>query len=558
MTNSKNKRIANYLSASSTFQLGIWCLIAGFGTYFSMYAFRKPFNAVTYEGFEVFGSALKPILIVSQIIGYMASKFIGVKVISELKNNQRSRFMIGFILFSLTMLVGFAFAPIYLKPLFIFGSALPLGMFWGIVFSYFEGRRFTEFFAIGLSISAIVSSGVLKSFSRVLFEYWGFSDFMVPLIAGILFLPIIIFFIWMLAQIPAPQKLDLADRSIRTPLKAKARVALFKKYALGLSLLIIIYVVLTVIRDFRDNYAVELMHENGFAGNPEVFAQSEIIIGILVLLSIALIVKIKSHIKGLKMVLLLCGSGLLLVAVSTFLLEQKLISPFVWMVAQGFGIYAGYVPFQIALFERFLAAFKEPGNVGFLMYISDSSGYLGSVILSLLIQSSTIKINWTDSFVHLSYLGGLMGLIMVILAFNYFQHKWKSNSLNLAKPLLTLSLLFLAFSYPIYSKAGNDPQILWHSSSYSEDELIKSFRHAAAQFPENPEEAKQSFVIAFNQYERLNKKGQKFSEQFYQEALVLSRKMRLISISRRFIDDMNIAYPSKKEHCDCGKCHKEP
>lgn len=523
-----------------------------------MYAFRKPFNAVTYEGFEVFGSALKPILIVSQIIGYMASKFIGVKVISELKNNQRSRFMIGFIMFSLTMLVGFAFAPIYLKPLFIFGSALPLGMFWGIVFSYFEGRRFTEFFAIGLSISAIVSSGVLKSFSRGLFEYWGFSDFMVPLIAGILFLPIIIFFIWMLAQIPAPQKLDLADRSIRTPLNAKARLALFKKYALGLSLLIAIYVVLTVIRDFRDNYAVELMHENGFAGNPEVFAQSEIIIGILVLLSIAMIVKIKSHIKGLKMVLLLCGSGLLLVAVSTFLLEQKLISPFVWMVAQGFGIYAGYVPFQIALFERFLAAFKEPGNVGFLMYISDSSGYLGSVILSLLIQSSTIKINWTDSFVHLSYLGGLMGLIMVILAFNYFQQKWKSNSLILAKPLLTLSLLFLAFSYPVYSNAGNDPQILWHSSSNSEDELIKSFRHAAAQFPENPEEAKQSFVIAFNQYERLNKKGQKFSEQFYQEALVLSRKMRLISISRRFIDDMNIAYPSKKEHCDCGKCHKEP
>jgi len=523
-----------------------------------MYAFRKPFNAVTYEGFEVFGSALKPILIVSQIIGYMTSKFIGVKVISELKNSERSRYMIGFILFSLLMLVGFAFAPVYLKPFFIFGSALPLGMFWGIVFSYFEGRRFTEFFAIGLSVSAIISSGVLKSFSRILIEQWGVNDFMVPLIAGLLFLPVMLFFIWMLAQIPAPQKLDLADRSIRTPLNAKARIALFKKYALGLSLLIAIYVVLTVIRDFRDNYAVELMHENGFAGNPEVFAQSEIIIGILVLLSIALIVKIKSHIKGLKMVLILCGSGLLLVAVSTFLLEQKLISPFVWMVAQGFGIYAGYVPFQIALFERFLAAFKEPGNVGFLMYISDSTGYLGSVVLSLLIQSSSIKINWTDSFVHLSYLGGIMGLIMVILAFNYFQLKWKSLSTCLVKPVVSLSIIFLFFSLSAYSKIGDAPKLIECSASKIEKELLMSFQKASNQFTTNPDEAKQSFVIAFNQYDKLNKKGQKFSEQFYQEVLVLSRQMRLISISKRFIDDMNIAYPSKKEHCDCGKCHKEP
>jgi hypothetical protein len=523
-----------------------------------MYAFRKPFNAVTYEGFEVFGYGLKPILIVSQIIGYMASKFIGVKIISELKNNQRSRFMVGFILFSLTMLVGFAFAPLYLKPLFIFGSALPLGMFWGIVFSYFEGRRFTEFFAIGLSISAIVSSGVLKSFSRVLFEYCGFSDFMVPLIAGILFLPIIIFFIWMLAQIPAPQKLDLADRSIRTPLNSKERRALFKKYALGLSLLIAIYIVLTVIRDFRDNYAVELMHENGFAGNPEVFAQSEIIIGLLVLLSIAFLVKIKSHIKGLKMVLILCGSGLLIVSISTLLLEQKIISPFVWMVAQGIGIYVGYVPFQIALFERFLAAFKEPGNVGFLMYISDSMGYLGSVVLSLMIQSSDVKLNWTVSFVQLSYFGGFIGLILVILAFNYFQHKWKSRSSNLIKPVVSLSLLFLFFALPAYSKIGEESLLIEYSASKSEKELLKSFQKASDQFTANPNEARKSFGIAFDHYTQLYTKGQKFSEEFYHDVLVISREMRLISIARRFIEDMNETYPSNKEHCDCGKCHKEP
>ncbi len=57
-----------------------------------MYAFRKPFSVGT---FAVPGVSFMPeidykvLLIISQVIGYTLSKFIGIKVVSELEGNYR-------------------------------------------------------------------------------------------------------------------------------------------------------------------------------------------------------------------------------------------------------------------------------------------------------------------------------------------------------------------------------------------------------------------------------------------------------------------------------------
>ena len=63
--------------------LTLWASVAAFSTYFSMYAFRKPFTAGTYEDMSVWGIDLKIMLIIAQVLGYMLSKFIGIKIISE-------------------------------------------------------------------------------------------------------------------------------------------------------------------------------------------------------------------------------------------------------------------------------------------------------------------------------------------------------------------------------------------------------------------------------------------------------------------------------------------
>ena len=64
-----------------------------------MYAFRKPFTAGTYKGLELLGVDYKVALIILQLIGYVISKFIGIKFIAGADNstNNFSPFMIFFI-----------------------------------------------------------------------------------------------------------------------------------------------------------------------------------------------------------------------------------------------------------------------------------------------------------------------------------------------------------------------------------------------------------------------------------------------------------------------------
>ena len=73
-----------------------YAMAAAFSTYFSMYAFRKPFTAGTFEGvdalvFPVVGAvAYKTIIIITQVLGYCTSKFLGIKIISEMTPQKRS------------------------------------------------------------------------------------------------------------------------------------------------------------------------------------------------------------------------------------------------------------------------------------------------------------------------------------------------------------------------------------------------------------------------------------------------------------------------------------
>ncbi|MDZ7935069.1 MAG: DUF5690 family protein [Emticicia sp.] len=88
------------LLKKSEILLTIWCIIAAFGTYFCMYAFRKPFTTGLYENYELWGVGYKTILIISQVFGYMLSKIIGIKVIAELKSKRRIALIISLIVFA--------------------------------------------------------------------------------------------------------------------------------------------------------------------------------------------------------------------------------------------------------------------------------------------------------------------------------------------------------------------------------------------------------------------------------------------------------------------------
>jgi hypothetical protein len=179
--------IKQLLGTSKPFFIA-WCMVAAFGTYFCMYAFRKPFNAGIYQGLTLWDIHYKTILIIAQVFGYMLSKFMGIKVISELKSASRTKLIIGLILFAEIALLLFGLVPHPYNFVCLFLNGLPLGMIWGIVFSYLEGRKFTEILAIGLSISLIVSSGILKTFYFDVKEWFPYlSEFWMPFVIGLIF-----------------------------------------------------------------------------------------------------------------------------------------------------------------------------------------------------------------------------------------------------------------------------------------------------------------------------------------------------------------------------------
>ena len=111
--------IKQLLTGSKAFFI-VWCMVAAFGTYFCMYAFRKPFNAGTYEGLSLWGINYKVVLIIAQVFGYMISKFIGIKVISELKAASRTQLIIGLILFAEIALLFFGLVPHPYNFVFLF------------------------------------------------------------------------------------------------------------------------------------------------------------------------------------------------------------------------------------------------------------------------------------------------------------------------------------------------------------------------------------------------------------------------------------------------------
>ena len=112
--------------------LGLWAVAAAFGTYFCMYAFRKPFAVGTWEG-EVELPGVGPLdykilLIISQIAGYCVSKFLGIKIVSEMPPAKRALAILAFVGIAELALVLFALTPAPWNAVFLFmnGSALTL------------------------------------------------------------------------------------------------------------------------------------------------------------------------------------------------------------------------------------------------------------------------------------------------------------------------------------------------------------------------------------------------------------------------------------------------
>lgn len=407
----------------------IWAMVAAFGVYFCTYAFRKPFTAGLYDGYYIFGLNYKVILILTQVLGYMSSKLIGVKVISALKPKRRVPLIFSLILISQFGLVLFAVLPEKIAWVAMFINGLPLGMVWGVVFSFLEGRKVTEMLALGLSANMILTSGVLKTSYFYIQNFLGISEFVMPATMGFIFLLPLIGFVWMLSVLPAPTAEDKALRSKRIPMKKRHKRLAMGRYGFGIVLIIGIYAMLTTIRDFRDNFAVEIWQEIDPDQSFTVFAKVETYIACFVLFGIGLLTLVKDNRKAYLLICSLFFASFLCIGVSTYWYEQTAISAFNWMLLLGLGLFFPYLLIQIAFFERIIALFEIKGNVGYFVYLCDSVGYLGSVGILFYKEFAGDSLTWSGILLAFASITATLGGILSIFQLAFFSWKYLKGKL---------------------------------------------------------------------------------------------------------------------------------
>lgn len=402
-----------------------YAVLAAFSTYFCMYAFRKPFAAASFEGQRFLGSDvdLKTAFVISQILGYALSKWIGIKVVSEVTRRRRARMLIGLVLAAEGALLVFAVVPRDLAVVAIFLNGLPLGMVWGLVVGYLEGRRTSELLLAGLSVSFIVASGAVKDVGRWLMSDHGVPERLMPFGVGLLFLLPFAGSVWMLDKLPPPDEDDERERARRAPMDGARRRAFLRDLAPGIGLLLVVYFFLTAYRDFRDNYGVEIFAELGYSAEPALFTQTEIPVALGVLAALAALNLVEDNRRGLVGAFAIMLAGAALMAGGTLALDAGWVSGATWMVLVGLGSYLVYVPYGSVLFDRLVASTGLVATAVFTIYVADAVGYTGSIGVQLYRDLADSDATRLSFFVTLTYAVSLVGGACLALSCAYFLRK---------------------------------------------------------------------------------------------------------------------------------------
>lgn len=411
----------------------VFAAAAAFGAYFAMYGFRKPFTAGISTTTSWFGLDSKTVLVGAQVLGYTISKFVGIRFCSAIQASRRASALLGLVGTAWLALLVMPLVPTSLQPLCLLANGLPLGMVFGLVMGFLEGRRLTEAAAAGLCASFIVADGFAKSVGSLLLGA-GMPWEWMPAAAGGVFAPLLLASVWLLRRVPPPDAADVAARAERAPMTSADRSRFLHRHGLGLGLLVVAYLGITVMRSVRADFAPELWQQLGYAGQPAVFTTSELLVALLVLVANAASVVVRDNARAFALSILLASAGLVLAVAATSLLAAQAVAGFSFMVLVGLGLYLPYVAMHTTIFERLVALTRDRGNLGFLLYLADSVGYLGYVAVMFLrgpIAGSQADL--LRFFVLSVEVGAGLGLVCLLAALAYFVRRSRRQLAAIAR-----------------------------------------------------------------------------------------------------------------------------
>jgi len=424
-----SSRVTTFLSRQPQLVLAAFAMTAAFTAYLSMYGFRKPFTAVGYSDVPdiyLLGATFsyKAIAVTSQLLGYMFSKFMGIKFASEASLSARVPIVLGLITFAELMLVMFAIVPAPYNLLFLFLNGLPLGMVWSMLFGILEGRRITEFLALGLSISVVFASGWAKSLGLLLIESFDVPVNWMPAATGLCFVPSLCVALWMLHKVPAPDEADREARTERAPMNKQDRRLFIREFLPGVIFLVVGYTSLMAYRALRDDFMDLILADLGYVVDAERMFRIESSVGILVIAILSLLWFFRDNRHAVWANMTLIALGAMLNGGSTILLRYGHLSPELFYILNGIGLYIAYVPFQSILIDRLLASLHTVATAAFLLAIADSWGYIAVVTINLSKDICSVligyQINWATLLMIASFVVTVVVPICMVGAARYF------------------------------------------------------------------------------------------------------------------------------------------
>lgn len=404
----------------------IYAATVAFLTYASVYAYRKPFTVGTYGGLSFWGIDYKELLVITQGLGYMFSKFYGIRFIAELKRIGRWKTSAVLVGASWLCMLVFAVVPAPWGMLCLFVNGFMLGFMWGIIFSYVEGRKATDFIGAAMAVSFIFAGGFTRSVALWLRDSWQVPDNWLAFATGLVFALPLVVFLYLMERIPTPSAEDVEERTARLPMSKEQRLKFLRLFGMGTIAIIITYLFLTIMRDVRDNFMSNLWTEMGYGEKPAMFTRTETITSIVILVMISLLVGIRKNIRAFRLVHIMVLAGFVLAGIASALFLTGHMRGDIWMQLVGLGLYMGYIPFNCIFFERLIATFKIAGNVGFLIYLVDAYGYLGSSLVILSRRIFQINLTWSQFYPAGVVIFSVIGIAATIYSLYYFNRKFVS------------------------------------------------------------------------------------------------------------------------------------
>jgi hypothetical protein len=253
----------------------------------------------------------------------------------------------------------------------------------------------------------------------------------VPFCTGLVFALPLLLFVYLMEQIPEPSEADIAERMNRTVMPAAERKKFLTLFLPGIVACVLIYCFATIFRDIRDNFGAEMWKEMGFVNQPAIFSKTEVPITLIVLFLIGSMVLIRNNYMAFMCSHLLIIIGFGIAGISTYLFTLQQLEPFNWMLMAGLGLYMVYIPFNAVFFERLIATFKYTGNVGFLIYLADSFGYVGSVGVLLSKEIFKVQVNWVTFFSNSVLWLSVIGVLLTAFSMMYFSAKYRKAKMGI-------------------------------------------------------------------------------------------------------------------------------